>query len=104
MTADHPAFRARERTAALACASALAAAVLAGCGTPPGAPKAPELGPAPAIVLPDTHQEADAMRVSTLDAQRVDRATFGVDATVLQQVGRLGYTRWVDEQLQSKPA
>ena len=104
MTATHSALRARERTAAFACAAvALAAVALAGCGTQGTAPKTPELGPAPAIVLPDTHQEADAMRVSTLDAQRVDRATFGVDATVLQQVGRLGYARWVDEQLHPKP-
>ena len=104
MTAAHSALRARERTAAFACAAvALAAVALAGCGTQGTAPKTPELGPAPAIVLPDTHQEADAMRVSTLDAQRVDRATFGVDATVLQQVGRLGYARWVDEQLHPKP-
>ena len=44
------------------------------------------------------------MRVSTLDAQRVDRATFGVDATTLQQVGRVGYARWVDEQLHPKPS
>jgi len=43
------------------------------------------------------------MRVSTLDAQRVDRATFGVDATLLQQVGRVGWARWVDEQLRPKP-
>ena len=103
MTATHSALRARERTAAFACAAALAAVALAGCGTQGIAPKTPEPGPAPAIVLPDTHQEADAMRVSTLDAQRVDRATFGVDATVLQQVGRLGYARWVDEQLHPKP-
>ena len=105
MTAAPSALRARARTAAFACAaaSALAAAALAGCGTQGTAPKTPELGPAPAIVLPDTHQEADAMRVSTLDAQRVDRATFGVDAIVLQQVGRLGYARWVDEQLHPKP-
>ena len=80
-------------------------ALLAGCGTPPADVPAPArpLGPAPVIALPDTHQEADAMRVSTLDAQRVDRATFGVDATTLQQVGRLGYARWVDEQLHPKP-
>ena len=103
MTPSHSDHAARERAAALACASALVAAALAGCGTPPAGTKAPELGPAPSIVLPDTHQEADAMRVSTLDAQRVDRATFGVDATVLQQVGRLGYARWVDEQLHPKP-
>jgi len=43
------------------------------------------------------------MRVSTLDAQRVDRATGGVDASTLQAVGRLGYARWVDEQLHPKP-
>ena len=43
------------------------------------------------------------MRVSTLDARRVDRATFGVDAMTLQQVGRLGYARWVDEQLHPQP-
>ena len=43
------------------------------------------------------------MRVSTLDAQRIDRATFGADALALQQVGRLGYARWVDEQLHPKP-
>ena len=105
MTATHSAPRARGRSAAFACAAAcaLTAVALAGCGTQGTAPKSPELGPAPAIVLPDTHQEADAMRVSTLDAQRVDRATFGVDATVLQQVGRLGYARWVDEQLHPKP-
>ena len=95
MTAHSFAPRARTRRAA--CALAAAGALVA-CGTPPTTP-----GPAPVIVLPDTHQDADAMRVSTLDAQRVDRATFGVDATVLQQVGRLGYARWVDEQLHPKP-
>ena len=97
----HP-FAPRARARRTACALA-AAAVLVACGTSPTAPGTPALGPAPVIVLPDTHQEADAMRVSTLDAQRVDRATFGVDATVLQQVGRLGYARWVDEQLHPKP-
>jgi len=101
--------RARACGAAFATVGALGSvallAVLAGCGTPPasaGAPAKP-LGPAPVIALPDTHQEADAMRVSTLDAQRVDRATGGVDALTLQQVGRLGYARWVDEQLHPKP-
>ena len=95
-----PASRARVAVGALA-----TLALLAGCGTPPAEAPAPArpLGPAPVIALPDTHQEADAMRVSTLDAQRVDRATFGVDATTLQQVGRLGYARWVDEQLHPKP-
>ena len=100
MTASH--FAPRARAQATACALA-AAAMLAGCGTPSTAPDTPALGPAPVIVLPDNHQEADAMRVSTLDAQRVDRATFGVDAATLQQVGRLGYARWVDEQLHPKP-
>ena len=100
MTASHSAPRARAH--ATACALA-AAAMLAGCGTPPATSDKPALGPSPVIVLPDNHQEADAMRVSTLDAQRVDRATFGVDATTLQQVGRLGYARWVDEQLHPKP-
>jgi uncharacterized protein (DUF1800 family) len=98
--------RARARIAALACAAAGVLAALAGCGSPPPAtsgPAAHPLGPAPVIALPDTHQEADAMRVSTLDAQRVDRATGGVDALALQQVGRLGYARWVDEQLHPKP-
>ncbi len=102
----HPAvLRARARVSAFACASAgaLAAAALAGCGTPPAATNAPPLGPAPVIVRADVHQEADAMRVSTLDAQRIDRATFGVDALALQQVGRLGYARWVDDQLHPKP-
>ena len=93
-----PASRARVAVGALA-----TLALLAGCGTPPADAPARPLGPAPVIALPDTHQEADAMRVSTLDAQRVDRATFGVDATTLQQVGRLGYARWVDEQLHPKP-
>ena len=95
-----PASRARVGVGAFA-----TLALLAGCGTPLANAPAPArpLGPAPVIALPDTHQEADAMRVSTLDAQRVDRATFGVDATTLQQVGRLGYARWVDEQLHPKP-
>ncbi len=43
------------------------------------------------------------MRVSTLDAQRVDRAGFGVNALALQQVGRLGWARWVDDQLHPAP-
>ena len=103
MTCALPAPRVRARATALACAGAAVLAALAGCGTPPAGAPAPPLGPAPMIALPDTHQEADAMRVSTLDAQRVDRATFGVDATTLQQVGRLGYARWVDEQLHPKP-
>jgi uncharacterized protein (DUF1800 family) len=105
MTTLFPAPRARVRATATASAAACALAAglaLTGCGTP-STPAAPALGPAPAIVLPDNHQEADAMRVSTLDAQRVDRASFGVDATTLQQVGRLGYARWVDEQLHPKP-
>jgi uncharacterized protein (DUF1800 family) len=96
------ALRARARLPVSAGAAALAAAALVGCGTPPGATP-PALGPAPAIERPDVHQEADAMRASTLDAQRIDRATFGVDALALQQVGRLGYARWVDEQLHPKP-
>ena len=100
-------LRARARVPAFACAAAgaLAAAALVGCGTPPNATNAaaPVLGPAPVIVRADVHQEADAMRVSTLDAQRIDRATFGADALALQQVGRLGYARWVDEQLHPKP-
>ena len=100
-----PRARAHPRAFACAAVGALAAATLVGCGTPPATTPAPmkPLGPAPVIVLPDAHQEGDAMRVSTLDAQRVDRATFGVDATVLQQVGRLGYARWVDDQLHPKP-
>ena len=110
MTAHHPAPRTRARAPAFVCttasvratALALAAAALAGCGTPPAA-SPPPLGPAPVIASPDTHQEADAMRVSTLDARRVDRAGFGVDALSLQQVGRLGYARWVDEQLHPAP-
>ena len=102
MTAQPSASRAHARATATACALA-AAAMLAACGTSPTAPGTPALGPAPVIVLPDTRQEADAMRVSTLDAQRVDRASFGADATLLQQVGRLGYARWVDEQLHPKP-
>ena len=95
----------RTRAFASATAGALAAAALVGCGTPPGATiaAAPALGPAPVIVRADVHQEADAMRVSTLDAQRLDRATFGVDALALQQVGRLGWARWVDDQLHPKP-
>ena len=93
------------RALALAGAGVLALAALSACGTSPQSASraAPSLGPAPDITRPDTHQEADAMRVSTLDAQRVDRATFGVDAISLQQVGRLGYARWVDEQLHPKP-
>ena len=96
---------ANARALALAGAGVLALAALSACGTSPqpSPPTAPSLGPAPDITRPDTHQEADAMRVSTLDAQRVDRATFGVDALALQQVGRLGYARWVDEQLHPKP-
>jgi len=98
----------RTRTAAFAharLAALVAAAALAACGTPPAAGPVPGRapGPAPAIVPPDTHQEADAMRVSTLDAQRVDRASFGADATALQQVGRLGWARWVDAQLHPAP-
>ena len=107
MKSTRPVPRARAHVSAFACATAgvLAVAVLVGCSTPPGAPNAaaPVLGPAPVIVRADVHQEADAMRVSTLDAQRIDRATFGVDALALQQVGRLGYARWVDEQLHPKP-
>jgi len=104
MTTPCPAPRVRARTSAFAraAACALAAAVLAGCGTP-SAPPPPALGPAPVIALPDEHQEADAMRVSTLDARRADRASFGVDATLLQQVGRAGWARWVDEQVHPKP-
>ncbi len=96
----------RTRRPSIACATvgALAAAVLVGCAsTGPDGAATPALGPAPVVVLPDNHQEADAMRVSTLDARRVDRATFGVDAITLQQVERLGYARWVDEQLHPKP-
>ena len=98
-------FASRARAHPRAAVGALAMAALVGCGTPPTTSPVPAkpLGPAPVIVPPDTHQEGDAMRVSTLDAQRVDRATFGVDATVLQQVGRLGYARWVDDQLHPKP-
>ena len=102
----HPSvLRTRAFAGATATAGALAAAALVGCGTPPAATNAaaPVLGPAPVIVRADVHQEADAMRVSTLDAQRIDRATFGVDALALQQVGRLGWARWVDEQLHPKP-
>ena len=107
MKASQSVPRARARLPAFACvtAGAVAAAALVGCATPPGSTNAtvPVLGPAPVIVRADVHQEADAMRVSTLDAQRIDRATFGVDALALQQVGRLGYARWVDEQLHPKP-
>ena len=102
----HPSvLRTRAFASATATAGALAAAALVGCGTPPAATNAaaPVLGPAPVIVRADVHQEADAMRASTLDAQRIDRATFGVDALALQQVGRLGWARWVDEQLHPKP-
>jgi uncharacterized protein (DUF1800 family) len=90
------------RATATAGVTACVLALLAGCGTPTPA-GTPTPGPAPVITRPDTHQEADAMRVSTLDAQRVDHAGFGVDALALQQVGRLGYARWVDEQLHPKP-
>jgi uncharacterized protein (DUF1800 family) len=86
------------------------ALTLPGCGTGPagtgaGAGSAPSRvpGTAPVIALEDNHQEADAMRTSTLDAQRVDRATGGVDAALLQSVGRLGYERWLDAQLHPKP-
>src|SRR5471032_697427 len=97
-------LRARARPTALACATAAALAALVACGTPPATSAATHpAGVAPVIAVADTHQEADAMRVSTLDAQRVDRATGGVDALTLQQVGRLGYARWVDEQLHPKP-
>jgi uncharacterized protein (DUF1800 family) len=89
--------RARARTSLLACAAAGALAVLVACAT------APTAAVAPVIAVADTHQEADAMRVSTLDARRVDRATGGVDAIALQQVGRLGYGRWLDEQLHPGP-
>ena len=97
--------RARRRFPLSGLALACALLALAGCETLSSSGPAPArpLGPAPVIVLPDTHQEADAMRVSTLDAQRVDRATFGVDALTLQQVGRVGYARWVDDQLHPKP-
>ena len=107
MTSARTAPPARARATALACVGAGAFAMVAalvGCGTPPaGAPPAQPLGPAPVISWPEAHQDADAMRVSTLDALRVDRATFGVDAAALQQVGRVGYARWVDEQLHPKP-
>ncbi len=102
----HPSvLRTRAFASATATAGALAAAALVGCGTPPAATNAAALvlGPAPVIVRADVHQEADAMRASTLDAQRIDRATFGVDALALQQVGRLGWARWVDEQLHPRP-
>jgi len=97
--------RARARTTGLASALAGALAALVACGTPPTTGSVPTHPPgvAPVIAVADTHQEADAMRVSTLDAQRVDRATGGVDASTLQAVGRLGYARWVDEQLHPKP-
>jgi uncharacterized protein (DUF1800 family) len=88
------------RTLALACATGTLVA-LVGCGTPP--PPSRPAGVAAPIVVSDMRQEADAMRVSTLDARRVDRATGGVDAATLQQVGRLGYARWLDEQLHPKP-
>ena len=95
---------ARARNPAFACAAAGALAALVGCGTPTPVTNSPvPLGPAPVIVSADTHQEADAMRVSTLDAQRVDRATGGVDASTLQAVGRVGYARWVDDQLHPRP-
>ena len=103
LPSPRPAARASAPALAFAGAGACAlAAALAGCGTP-SAPTTPALGPAPVIELPDEHREADAMRASTLDARRVDRASFGVDSTLLQQVGRLGWTRWVDEQLHPKP-
>ena len=78
------------------------AAALSGCGTPTGS-STPPSGPAPDIAVEDTHQEAAAMRVSTIDAQRVDRVTGGVDATALQQVGQLGWSRWLDAQLHPQP-
>ena len=102
MSAPLPAQRARAHAVAIQRAVALALAVvaLASCGT---APNSTALGPAPVIARADTRQEADAMRVNTLDARRVDRASFGVDALALQQVGRLGYARWVDAQLHPAP-
>ena len=80
-------------------------ATLAGCENAPTAvaPARPAK-PAPVIDISDPRQEADAMRVSTLDARRVDRVSFGVDAALLQQVGRLGWERWLDAQLHPGPA
>jgi len=78
----------------------IAALLLPGCATPP--PKPAAGAPAPAAVL-DLRAESDALRVSTLDAQRVDRITFGVDAAMLQSVGQLGYSRWLDAQLHPGP-
>ncbi|HEX4509614.1 MAG TPA: DUF1800 domain-containing protein, partial [Burkholderiaceae bacterium] len=53
---------------------------------------------------PDPQAEIDAERVTPLDAQRVDRITGGVDAQLLQSLARVGYARWLDEQLHPRPA
>jgi uncharacterized protein (DUF1800 family) len=99
-SARRPAARPR----ALAAAAAL---VLAACAGPArrGADAAPPVpaGAAPATVIEDLRREADAMRASTLDARRVDRATGGVDALALQQVAALGWNRWLDAQLHPRP-
>ncbi len=95
-----PPVRAATRAAALALA-ALLLATLAACDTTARRDEAPAhpAGVAPDIAVADTHQEAAAMRVDTLDARRVDRVTGGVDATALQAVGQLGWSRWLDAQL-----
>ena len=80
-------------------------ALLAGCAAPPpaGAPPVRAAGVAPLVVPQDTRAEAGAMRVSTLDAQRADRVTGGVNAALLQSVEQLGWDRWLDAQLHPRP-
>jgi uncharacterized protein (DUF1800 family) len=96
-------------------ALAVALAAISGCGTAsrtaqaatpvlPSAPAVPAALPAPPTPAEIAGTEADAMRVHTLDAQRADRITGGVDAALLRSLGELGYTRWLDEQLHPKPA
>jgi uncharacterized protein (DUF1800 family) len=103
VTSEAPARRPRRAQARLAGFAMLAA--LAACDTPQRRDEPPTrpAGVAPDIAVADTHQEAAAMRVSTLDAQRVDRATGGVNATTLQAVGQLGWNRWLDAQLHPQP-
>jgi uncharacterized protein (DUF1800 family) len=78
-------------------------ALLAACAAPSRHADDRPAPPARTAAADDARREADAARVDTLDARRVDRITGGVDAAVLQQVGRLGYARWLDGQLHPAP-
>jgi len=100
MSEPLPLLRRRRHPVAPAAAWLSMAALLAACA---GVSERQAATP-PVIILPDTHQEADAMRVGTLDARRADRITGGVDAALLQRLGQLGYERWLDAQLHPKPA